>query len=159
LKLYGPTAKEFLVAGSPTNESNPVHPWNGMCTGPCGLTLRHKTNQVDLTGMASIKWLTKMSGLHQVRPLIRLAGGQLLVGDVADGSNAGWQEREIPIAGIKWYVVDPARAVTTGNAVANPDLGKVDEVGFIDLMPGSGHGPGGWADVAKIEVYGRAVPR
>jgi hypothetical protein len=35
----------------------------------------------------------------------------------------------------------------------------VDEVGFADLMPGSGHGPGGWVDVASIEVYGKAVKR
>jgi hypothetical protein len=26
-------------------------------------------------------------------------------------------------------------------------------------MPGSGHGPGGWSDVAEFEVYARAVPR
>jgi len=43
--------------------------------------------------------------------------------------------------------------------VAKPDLSKVDEVGFTDLMPGSGHGPGGWSDVAFIEVYGRPVKR
>ena len=41
----------------------------------------------------------------------------------------------------------------------NPDLTKVDEVGFVDLMPGSGHGAGGWADVGKFEVYGKPVPR
>ena len=49
--------------------------------------------------------------------------------------------------------------VTTGNIVDKPDLSKVDEIGFVDLMPGSGHGPGGWSDVAQIEVYGNAVPR
>jgi len=159
LKLYGPTAKEFLIAGSPTNETNPVHPWTGMCTGPCGLTLRDKTNFVDLSGLARIKWVTKMSGLHQVHPLIKLASGVLLVGDFADGTTADWQEREFSLAGMKWFTVDPARAVTTGNAVANPDLSKVDEVGFIDLLPSSGHGPGGWADVAKFEVYGKPVAR
>ena len=49
--------------------------------------------------------------------------------------------------------------VTKGNIVENVDLTKVDEVGFADLMPGSGHGPGGWADVAQVEVYGRPVAR
>lgn len=159
LKLYGPTAKELLLAGSPTNETNPVHPWTGMCTGPCGLTLRDKTNFVDLSGLARIKWVTKVSGLHQVRPLIKLASGTLLVGDFADGIVADWQEREFSLSGVKWFTVDPARAVTTGSVVANPDFSKVDEVGFIDLMPGSGHGQGGWVDVAKIEVYGKPVPR
>ena len=29
----------------------------------------------------------------------------------------------------------------------------------IDLTPASGHGPGGWSDVAQIEIYGNAVKR
>jgi hypothetical protein len=49
--------------------------------------------------------------------------------------------------------------VTVGNRVDKIDLGRVDEIGFADLMPGSGHGPGGWADVAQVEVYGNPVAR
>ena len=130
-----------------------------MCTTPCGVGLRDKTRYVDLTGLSRIKWLTKMSGLHKVHPVVRLADGTLLVGDFADGSAADWQEREFSLNGIQWFRLDSERGVTTGNAVANPDLSKVDEVGFMDLMPSSGHGAGGWADVAKFEVYGRPVPR
>jgi hypothetical protein len=37
--------------------------------------------------------------------------------------------------------------------------GKVDEVGFADLIPGSGHGAGGYVNVASFEVYGRPVKR
>ena len=29
----------------------------------------------------------------------------------------------------------------------------------VDLLPGSGHGPGGWSDLAWIEVYGKSVKR
>ena len=159
LKLYGPTGKEILINGAPTNETNPPHPWTGMCTTPCGLTLRDKARFVDLTGLARIKWVTKMSGFHQVRPIVKLADGTMLVGDLSDGSSVDWLEREFSLSGIKWIRLDPERAVTTGSIVANPDLSKVDEVGFIDLMPGSGHGQGGWSDVAKFEVYGRPVPR
>src|SRR5262245_20269703 len=158
-KVYGPSGKEILIAGTATNESNPTHPWTGMCTSPCGLTLRDKNRLVDLSGLARVKWVTKMSGFHQVRPLVKLADGTMLVGDFADGSVADWQEREFTLSTIKWIKLDPERAVTTGGVVANPDLSKVDEIGFIDLMPGSGHGQGGWADVARIEVYGRPVPR
>lgn len=159
LKLYGPSGKEILIAGSATNETNPPHPWTGMCTTPCGLTLRDKDRFVDLTGLARIKWVTKMSGFHQVRPMVKLADGTMLVGDLADGSPVDWQEREFSLSGIRWIRLDPERAVTTGTFVTNPDLSKVDEVGYIDLMPGSGHGQGGWSDVAKFEVYGRPVPR
>jgi hypothetical protein len=60
---------------------------------------------------------------------------------------------------VRWLKLDAERLVTTGNFVDKPDLSKVDEVGFVDLMPASGHGPGGWSDVAQIEVYGKPVPR
>jgi hypothetical protein len=39
------------------------------------------------------------------------------------------------------------------------NLSKVDEIGFADLTPGSGHGQGGYSDVGRIEVYGKPVPR
>jgi hypothetical protein len=159
LRLYGPTAKEFLMTGSAGDENNPTHLWTGMCTSPCAATLRDKANMVDLSGLARIKWNTKMSGFHQVRPLIKLADGTYLVGDKADGSSTDWLWSEISFAEVKWLRVDIATGVTKGTFVANPDLTKVDEVGYIDLMPGSGHGAGGWSDVAQVEVYGRPVAR
>ncbi len=55
VKMYGPAAKEFLMSGSAGDESNPIHLWTGMCTSPCGATLRHKTSMVDLSGLARIK--------------------------------------------------------------------------------------------------------
>jgi len=159
LKLLGPTGKEILMTGSAGDENNPTHLWTGMCTSACAATLRHKTNMVDLTGLARLRWNTKMSGFHQVRPLIKLADGTYLVGDTADGTVADWLWSEISFADVKWLRVDIAAGVTKGTIVTNPDLSKVDEVGYIDLMPGSGHGQGGWSDVAQIEVYGRPVPR
>jgi hypothetical protein len=157
--MYGPAAKEFLMSGSAGDETNPIHLWTGMCTSPCGATLRHKTSLVDLSGLARIKWNTKMSGFHQVRPLIKLADGTYLVGDKADGSPSDWLWSEISFADVKWLRFDAAAGVTKGTFVSNPDLTRVDEVGFVDLMPSSGHGQGGWSDVAQIEVYGRSVAR
>ena len=49
--------------------------------------------------------------------------------------------------------------VTVGQNWVQPDLSRVDEVGFADLMRGSGHGWGGFVNVGKIEVYGRPVKR
>ena len=159
VKMYGPAAKEFLMSGSAGDETNPIHLWTGMCTSPCGATLRHKASMVDLTGLARIRWNTKVSGFHQVRPLIKLADGTFLVGDRTDGSVTDWLWSEIPLADVRWLRVDIAAGVTKGTLVSNPDLTKVDEVGFLDLMPSSGHGQGGWSDVAQIEVYGRPVAR
>jgi hypothetical protein len=35
----------------------------------------------------------------------------------------------------------------------------VDEIGFTDLMGGSGHGQGGWSRIDWIEVYGVPIKR
>ena len=158
LKLYGPSGKEILLTGRAGDESNPIHPWTGMCTTPCGLALRDKANFADLTGLARVRWNTKTSGFHQIRPIVKLADGNWYVGDRADASMRDWLVTEFNLADVRWLKLDIARAVTTGNFVT-VDLSKVDEIGFVDLMPGSGHGAGGWVDVAQFEVYGKPVPR
>jgi hypothetical protein len=159
LEFIGPSAKQIQSTGIPGNKGNPLHVWTGLCTTPCGAAFRNKQSYVDLTGLASIKWNTKVSGLHAIHPVVKLADGTWLVGDQTSGSTAGWLESELAFASMRWLKLDPENAVTKGNWVEHPDLSRVDEVGFVDLMPGSGHGPGGWSDVAQVEVYGVAVPR
>jgi hypothetical protein len=159
LKLYGTTSKEVQLTGSPTDENNPTHVWTGLCSTPCAVAFRDKNNQADLTGLARIRWVTKMSGFHQVRPIVKLADGTWLVGDRADGSTADWLTSEIALAEVRWLRLDINSVVTKGNFVDKPDLSKVDEIGFADLTPGSGHGAGGWADVATVEVFAKQVKR
>lgn len=159
LKLYGPGGKDIQVTGTANNESNPVHLWTGVCEQLCAAALRDKENFVDLTGLAMIRWVTKVSGFHQVHPILKLADGTWLVGDHADGSTLDWHTDEFSLGDVRWRKLNIAKVVTTGDWVANPDLSKVDEVGFTDLLPGSGHGPGGWSDVGRIEVYGKPVKR
>ncbi|MFO1502699.1 MAG: hypothetical protein U1F39_02660 [Steroidobacteraceae bacterium] len=158
LTLHVP-AGEILLTGAPGDETNPTHLWTGMCTTPCAATLKHKSQYADLTGLARIRWNTKMSGFHQVHPLVKLADGTWLVGDVAQGSTRDWLVNEISFSDVRWMKLDIARVVTTGLVLDKVDLSRVDEIGFADLVPGSGHGPGGWSDVAQIEVYAKAVPR
>ena len=75
-------------------------------------------------------------------------------------------ESEFAFAGLRWMKLDIDRVVTIGrygrlgeasNWADPPDLSKVDEVGFVDLMPGSGHGSGGWVNVASFEFYGTTL--
>ena len=44
------------------------------------VTLRHKTSNVDLSGFAKMGWVTRVSGFHVVRPVVKLADGTWLVG-------------------------------------------------------------------------------
>jgi len=156
LKLYG---KEILLTGSAQDENNPIHLWTGTCATPCAVALRDKNNFGDLTGLARVRWTTKVSGFHQVRPIVKLADGTWLVGDHVDGSTVDWLQDDFSLSEVRWLRLDINAVVTKGNFVEKPDLSKVDEIGFVDLLPGSGHGPGGWIDVAAIEVYGKPVKR
>ena len=80
LKMYGPSAtasdpdKRIWISGPP----GPVNIWTGMCTTPFAATLRDKNRYVDLTGLAKVRWTTRASGFHAVRPVIKLADGILL---------------------------------------------------------------------------------
>ncbi len=159
LKLYGTTSKEVQLTGSATDENNPIHVWTGLCTTPCAVAFRDRSAFADLSGLSRIKWVTKVSGFHQVRPAVKLADGTWLVGDHADGSTTDWLTSEFSLADVRWLRLDINSVVTKGNFVDKPDLSKVDEIGFADLLPGSGHGPGGWVDVAAVEVYGKPVKR
>ena len=172
LHLYGATAKQIQIAPTtPNNRQDPPNLWTGICNGPVAATLRDKNNYVDLTGRAKIRWQTRSAGFPVVRPVLKLADGTWLVGDHADGDGAteNFIETEFSIASVRWLKLDIATVTTvhaerqqapeTGRWVKNPDLSKVDEIGFADLMPGSGHGWGGFVNVGRIDVYGSPVKR
>jgi hypothetical protein len=153
-----------VVHGDPTD---PPNLWTGTC-GPIAVTLRHRTSNVDLSGFAKLRWVTRVSGFHVVRPLLKLADGTWLVGDHATGADragagAGasidFLESEVPLATVRWIRLDINRVVTRGTMLEKADLSNVEEVGFADLTPGTGHGWGGFVNVGKIEVYGKPVSR
>ena len=155
LNLYGTGTEDFHV----TNEGNVPHIWSGLCASSCALTLSDKNNFVDLTGKAKIRWYTKTSGFHEVRPVLKLADGTFLIGDHFDAHTFDYQESEIYLAEVHWLKLDMPKVQTKGSLLEKVDLSKVDAVGFADLTPGSGHGTGGYSDVGWIEVYGKPVKR
>ncbi len=167
IKVYGPDpalqGKDSVLrlAGKDGDENNPSHLFSGECKTACAFTFRSKKAMADLTGLARIRVNTKMSGLHRVYPIIKLANGDMYIGDQPQGGSAmrDWIWSEFNIAGINWIKIDPATLLTHGNAVANVDLTKVEEIGFADPMPSSGHGAGGWFDLGQIEVYAKTVAR
>ena len=161
LTLHGTSGKEIqLVAVRGSADVYPVNLWTGTTTSPSAATLRDRNSFVDLTNpLAKIRWVVRTSGFHQVRPVVKLADGTWLVGDRPTGPSADFNEIDISIADLKWMKLDIARVVAVGNWIDSPDLSKVDEIGFADLMPGSGHGPGGYVNVGRIDVYGKPVKR
>lgn len=155
LNIYGAGKEDFGI----TSEGNVPHIWTGLCASSCVLTLSHKDSFVDLTGMAKIRWYTKTSGFHEVRPVLKLADGTWLIGDHVDANTFDYHESEFFLAEVHWLKLDMPKVQTKGTLLPKVDLSKVDAVGFADLTPGSGHGSGGYSDVAWIEVYGKPVKR
>ncbi|HVB86347.1 MAG TPA: hypothetical protein VNK23_06740 [Candidatus Dormibacteraeota bacterium] len=170
LHLYGDGQDILISVGK--GPYNP-HTFDGLCERPCGFTLSDRTHYFDLRGMANVKFTAITSGFHRVRPLIKLADGTLLVGDQAEGSTADWHPYEISFSEVRWLKLDPQRGVTLGDSwVEKPDLSKVEEVGYFDMMPGSGvhvsgmplekmppPPPGAWIAVSSFALWGRLVPR
>ena len=161
LALHGASGKEIqLVAVRGQSDVYPMNLWTGTTTSPSAATLRDRDNFVDLSDpLAKIRWIVRTSGFHQVRPVVKLADGTWLVGDRTTGPSVDFNAADVSIADVRWMKLDVDRVVAVGEWVEKPDLRKVDEIGFADLMPGSGHGPGGYVNVARIEVYGRPVKR
>jgi hypothetical protein len=171
---YGPGARKLLTTGNPGSQTTPFGVWSGECEAPFVITFRHKTNNIDLSGLSRIRWATKTSGFHVVRPVVKLTNGTMLVADYSEMHVPMVTQTEFTLAGLRWLRLDPERVVTIapGDAnaagtvlapnetwVVNPDLSKVEEFGFADLMPASGHGVGGYIQLNNIEVYGKPVPR
>lgn len=160
--------------------------FTGTAEQPYAVALRDRKNFVDLSGLGKIRWTLRASGLHVVHPIVKLPDGTWLLGEHADGGNQFESHTfEHTVSEQRWIRLDIDKVVTLGPRVDEPvdvvkarkleeefaaargvwrdasqvDLTKVDAVGFADLMPGSGHGYGGYIGMGPIEVYGKPVPR
>jgi hypothetical protein len=154
LKLYGADAHNVGVY---------VHEgrhdlWNGIVTSPYAATLRDRNNYIDLTGLARLRWIVRTQSLHVVHPVVRLADGALLAGSHADSTEGEYLESEMGFGNQHWFKLDPQKVVASAE-VKNPDLGKVDEIGWVDLAPGGGHGNAGWVNISVVELFAKPVPR
>jgi hypothetical protein len=135
LSLHGPGKEGVKKSNHPPIPNDPYYIWSGECRGNWALSLRHHSQMVDLTGQAEIHWRAKQSGFRQLRLILKLADGKWLVSDQYDGESEDWRTKVFKIADLQWRKLDIHR-VTEGNWVDEPDLSRVEEVGFTDLMVG-----------------------
>ena len=115
LKQYGAGKDVLTNAGNPA-QFIPFSAWTGMTGGPFALTFRDKANLLDLSGGAKIRWATKTSGFHGVRPVIKLADGSMFVGDVTSENVAMMAVSEFPVATVRWVKLD--RRIATLNCTS-----------------------------------------
>jgi hypothetical protein len=156
LSLYGPGRDGVKKSHHAKPADDPYYIWTGTCAGACVVTLRHRNTLADLTGHARLRWRTMQSGFRLLRIVLKLADGTWLVSDKYDDASGDWREREFNFSDIRWRRLE-IKTVTEGGWEPAPDLSKVDEIGFTDLMAGGGSAA--CSRVDWIEVYGRLVVR
>ncbi len=156
LSLYGPGKAGIKKSHHDQPADDPYYVWTGTCPGPCVLTLRHRNSRVDLSGLAKLRWRSKQSGFRFLRIVLKLADATWLVSDQYDDASEDWRVREFNFQDIRWRILDVGKVVE-GDWKHGPDLSKVDEIGFTDLMAGGGSPASSRVD--WIEVYGRPVSR
>ena len=154
LKLYGADAKNVGVY----NHEGRFDLWSGVVTSPVAITVRDKSGYADLTGLARLRAIVRTLGLHVIHPVVKLADGTYLAGSRSIDTEGEFLSTEVAYGGMRWHKLDPQKVVT-GVEVKNPDLSKVDELGFVDLAPGGGHGISGAFNVSTLELYAKPVPR
>jgi hypothetical protein len=135
---------------------DPYYIWSGEAEGNWAISLRHQKSQVDLTGLAKIRWRSKQAGFRSLRILLKLASGQWLVSDQSDSASSDWRICEFNVADIRWRRLD-IKKIVEGDWVNAPDLSRIEEVGFTDLMPGGQSVACSRLD--WIEIYGRPAEK
>jgi hypothetical protein len=127
-------------------------------TSPVAIAVRDKSSYLDLTGLARVRAIVRTLGLHVIHPIVKLADGSYIAGSRSVDTEGEFVQTEVAYGGMRWHKLDPQKVVTTVE-VKSPDFTKVDEIGFVDLAPGGGHGISGAFNVSTIEVYAKPVPR
>jgi hypothetical protein len=156
LALYGPGKDGIKKSHHDKPADDPFYVWSGTCAGNWAVTLRHQASLVDLTGLAKIRWRTMQGGFRRLHLVVKLADGTWLVSEQSEGASLDWRTSEWNVPDLTWRRLD-IRTVIEGAKVEKPDLTRVDEIGFTDLMPGGQSVACSRLD--WIEVYGRSVPR
>jgi len=160
VRLYGHKEGTRMVDQA-ANDPHMLYVMTLLCESNCAITLRDKNNDVDLSGVATIRWRTRLSGFRNLYPLVKLADGTWLIGDKTASPSTAWVVSEIQLVDVRWRTFDIENVIEAGNGywVDYPDLSRVEAIGFTDLMRGAGHGSAGGSRLDWIEVYGKPVPR
>jgi hypothetical protein len=167
LHLYGDT--QYIRA---TQHPTEAYTYTGETRTNWALTLSDPKNYWDLSGTGKVMLRTRNSGYRFTHIVIKTADGQMFASEEGSPESATWIEREYPTAELHWRILlmkdtpsnasnrrqpDPNLVPIIPMGIGHPDLTKVEEVGFSDLMPG------GWipstSRVNSWKVYGKKVPR
>ena len=156
LKLYGPGKSKIKKSHHASPIDDPYYVWSGLCKGTWAVALYHKTKYADLSKNGKIRWRAKQSGFRRLHIILKLADGTWLISDKSDNASTDWKVSEFNIGDLRWRKLD-IKTVTEQEWVEKPNLSKVDEIGFTDLMTGGDSKA--CSRIDWIEVYAFEVNR
>ena len=135
------------------------------------LTVSDPKNLWDLTGNAKIMVRTRNSGYRFTHVVIKTADGRYYASEEGSGESSEWMNVDYVFSTLHWRSLlmvdrptnasnrrqpDPNLVPIIPQGKATPELSRVEEVGFSDLMPG------GWIPattrVNSFALYGKNVP-
>ncbi|MCC7042491.1 MAG: hypothetical protein IT183_01385 [Acidobacteria bacterium] len=165
------------VYGNPDEIRKTFHPdedytYTGEATTNWALTVSDPKVVWDLSGDGRVRFRTRNSGYRFLHVVIRTADGAYFVSEQGAGESTAWIDTDFILSNLTWRNLlmtdtptnasnrrspDPKRVPIIPTSRATPDLTRVNEVGFSDLMAG------GWipatSRVQAFELWGKAVPR
>ena len=134
------------------------------------ITVSDPQNYFDLTLPGKVMLRTRNTGFRKTHVVIKTADGNYYVSEEGSGESRAWMNRDYILSDLHWRNLTmedtldnarrppaPDRDVIVATSVATPDLSRIDEIGFTDLMPG-GFIPA-TTRVNSWAVYGKKVPR
>ena len=156
LQLYGPGKDSIKKSHHDAPSDDPYYIWSGHCQGNWALTLKHKDNYLNLSEYSKIRWRSKQFAARQLHILLKLSDGTWLVSKQGDPASVDWRIKDFNLQDLDWFSAD-MKIISENKPVLNPDLTRVDKIGFTDLMTGGNSTACSRLD--WIEVYGYLVPR
>ena len=146
--------------------------YTGEATTNWALTVSDSKSLWDLSGDGRVRFRTRNSGYRFLHVVIKTADGRYFVSEEGAGESTAWIDTDFILRDLTWRLLlmtdtptnasnrrqpDPARVPIIPTSRATPDLTRVEEVGFSDLMAG------GWipatSRVQAFEAWGRVVAR
>ena len=155
LTLYGRGKNAVKKSNHPEIPNDPFYIWSGECPDNWAVTLKYESKAVDLSGSdASIAFRSRQSGFRNLHIIIKLQDGIWLVSEQSQPYTEKWVDTSFKVRDLGWRKLDIDKVVE-GPPVERPDLTRVVEIGFTDLMRGGGTPASSRVD--WIEVHGKSV--
>jgi hypothetical protein len=146
LHLYG-HASEIRKTSHPTED----YTYTGETTTNWAITVSDPKHVWDLTRDGRIRLKTRNSGLRTTHVVIKTADGRYFASEEGNPESSAWIERDYIFRDLTWRTLlmtdtptnasnqrqpDPKRVPIIPTTRATPDLTRVEEVGFSDLVAG-----------------------